>query len=298
MFSRLWVKARPHFVRWCVIFLNKNSMARVHSHVFLVLVLVLNVTACVGFAYRELKLPWTRIQRARGTVSSSTGRNPVDHGGFGSKIELSIKLPTNDKQMAQSFISSTDYLVESMFKNAKKVTPTGNTYLVRVRPTPLPLLGIVSPEIEVYLENRNGALHVRSDKWSLKDGAGLSLQDKTIADSLDLTLRGLLRIVQQRPNSKAGESDNIVPGVFVKRPVGGFPIFAEGFVEYRVTGRSTAAGGGVQPSSSPSSSLLSGTAAAIMQKAADHFLSYGLSKKLTRACKDYVVAAVARDLSA
>jgi hypothetical protein len=135
---------------------------------------------------------------------------------FGSKIPMKVTLPTRDAELAKTFISNLDSIVESTYEAGKYTKMLDGTYLLQFATLPLPGVDKITPEIEVkFVYNSDeGTIRMNSGNWTLRGTTGV-LKDSRFMQTFAIELEGILTIT---PQTATG------------------PVIAEGFVQYIVQG--------------------------------------------------------------
>ena len=70
---------------------------------------------------------------------------------FGHAMDISLKLPCRDFQVANAFLSDTDGLMEALWEQNKFKRLANNHYLLIMNPITFPGFDVITPEIEVCL---------------------------------------------------------------------------------------------------------------------------------------------------
>ena len=135
---------------------------------------------------------------------------------FGSKIPMKVTLPTRDAELAKTFISNLDSIVESTYEAGKYTKMLDGTYLLQFATLPLPGVDKITPEIEVKFVycSDEGTIRMNSGNWTLRGTTGV-LKDSRFMQTFAIELEGILTIT---PQTATG------------------PVIAEGFVQYIVQG--------------------------------------------------------------
>ena len=68
---------------------------------------------------------------------------------FGHSMDISLKLPCRDFQVANAFLSDTDGLMEALWEQNKFKRLANNHYLLIMNPITFPGFDVITPEIEV-----------------------------------------------------------------------------------------------------------------------------------------------------
>jgi hypothetical protein len=224
------------------------------------------------------------------SCDAGTGTGNEDILSFGSRLDITVQLPTNDRSLVEMFLKDTGYVAENTWDTSKIRKVADNTYMLQFLPIPIPGLGIVMPEVEVVFDNIHGVIHVQSSSWSMKNADGTALKDSTFDSSFDVQLSGQLRM---SPGSDEDEEDGEIDygGMSYRtkrRPVGGRKVVAEGFVVYAVRGRKP----GVFRRAP--AAVLDATVA-FVQRCLGDFVSKRFGRKLTKAFKEYSRQALVRE---
>lgn len=68
---------------------------------------------------------------------------------FGHAMDISLKLPCRDLQLASAFLMNTDSLIDALWEQNKYKRLPNNNYLLIMNPITFPGFDIITPEIEV-----------------------------------------------------------------------------------------------------------------------------------------------------
>lgn len=152
---------------------------------------------------------------------------------FKDEVMVSVKLPTPNRNIVESFIKSTEFITENVWDKLKLAKVSDDTYLLQLSTIPVPGFSIINPEVEAKLTHRNGAAYVNFDKWLFKDGCGNILKDATFVSGLQIQLSGQVRI-DTGSSTELSESTYIRTSSKKKSTVGGKPLYLMCSVEYNV----------------------------------------------------------------
>ena len=211
---------------------------------------------------------------ARGSRLHESGHPFTAEGS----LAIKVKIPTQDRSMVDRFLRETDYLIDNIWDKTKVKKLAPEQYRVQISVIPVPGLSIVSPEIEVGLNNYKGILYVNCEKFVLKDGCGKPLTDPALA-SLQVSLIGKLRI--SNSNNDSDDENETEKRTFVpKRPIGGPQVYVEGSAEYKISCPS-------QPESLQLHPHAFDQVAALLRARFDEFMQNRLPLKLAKTFKAY-----------
>jgi hypothetical protein len=220
---------------------------------------------------------------------AGSGAGNEDILSFGSRLDIKVQLPTNDRVLVERFLEDTGYVAENTWEKSKIRKVADNTYILQFLSIPIPGLAIVMPEVEVVFDNICGVIHMQSSRWSLKNADGGVLKDSTFGSSFDVQLSGQLRISPDGDeDAEPDYDDDDLSYLAKRRPVGGRKIEAEGYVVYAVRGRKP----GVFRRAP--AAVLDATVA-FVQRCLSDFVNKRFGRKLTKAFREYSRQALVRD---
>ena len=195
---------------------------------------------------------------------------------FGEKMLVSVKLPTSNRNIVESFLRSTDHMVENVWDKLKTTKTSDGKYMLGLASIPVPGFSIINPEASAKLTHIKDSVYVHFDKWCLKDGCGNILKDAGFVNSLQVALSGKIRISHK---SGSEQSENLTSiNAKIKRPVGGDPLYLECSVDYKVTAN--------KPAALVDSTGVENTIALLRNRVHD-FMHVRLPLKLVKAFKAY-----------
>jgi len=191
-----------------------------------------------------------------------------DHIEFGDKVLVSVKLPTPNRNLVETFIRNSDFLVENVWDKLKTTKTSDGTYRLGLSSIPVPGFSIINPEVK-------GNSYVHFDEWHFKDGCGNMLKDESFVDSVQVKLNGKMRISHKNGDE---QSEGFTSNTKLKRPVGGEPLYLECSVDYNVTAN--------KPATLLDSAAVEKTIALLQSRVHD-FMHVRLPLKLAKAFKAY-----------
>ena len=195
---------------------------------------------------------------------------------FGDKVLVSVKLPTPNRNIVESFLRSTDFLVENVWDKLKITKTSDGTYFLGLASIPVPGFSIISPEAGAKLTHVKDSVYVHFDKWCFKDGCGNILKDAGFVNSLQVALSGKIRISRK---SGTEQSENLASSeAKIKCPVGGEPLYLDCSVDYKVTAN--------KPAALVDSTAVENTITLLRNRVHD-FMHVRLPLKLVKAFKAY-----------
>jgi len=160
--------------------------------------------------------PLSKIKSITSLFSNIQKNSDNSLMSFGNRIEMNIRLPTRDPELATSFIRNPRSIIEKTWDKTKLQRKSDTCYLLKFREFPLPGMDAISPEIEVDLRFDDGKIKMQSGDWTIRSKTGGIMKDSKFLNTFDIKLYGEMSIVGGNSSSQA--------------------LFARGSVEYRVQG--------------------------------------------------------------
>ena len=159
-----------------------------------------------------------RIQRGH-YRKTSLGLSVKEEGNllkFGSRIPMNVALPTNDIEQAKSFLSKTEYIVESTWMKGKQTNMGKGTFLLQFLTLPIGF-DTITPEIEVdfVYDPQFSCIRMSSGSWQLKGKEGV-VKDSRFMQSFKIELQGVLTAV-----AAEGSAEGIIVDGWVRYDVKG-----------------------------------------------------------------------------
>lgn len=198
-----------------------------------------------------------------------------DHIDFGDKVLVSVKLPTPNRNIVETFIRNSDFLVENVWDKLKTKKTSDGTYVLGLSSIPVPGFSIINPEVNVRFTHIKGNSYIHFGKWHFKDGCGNMLKDESFVDNVQVQFNGKMRISHKNGPQ---QSEGFTRNTKLKRPVGGGPLYLECSVDYNVTAN--------KPATLLDSAVVEKTIALLQSRVHD-FMHVRLPLKLVKAFKTY-----------
>ena len=122
---------------------------------------------------------------------------------------MNVALPTRDIEKAKSFLSKTEYIVESTWMKGKQTNLGKGVFMLQFLTLPIGFDNI-TPEIEVEFlyDPENYCIRMKSGKWQLIGKEGVK-KDSRFMNSFQIYLEGVLKIVPS-PSSSSSSSFNSI----------------------------------------------------------------------------------------
>ena len=158
---------------------------------------------------------------------------------------MNVNLPTRDIEKAKSFLSKTEYIVESTWMKGKQRNMGKGVFLLQFLTLPIGL-DTITPEIEVEFlyDPENYCIRMKSGKWQLIGKEGVK-KDSRFMNSFQIYLEGVLKIVPS-PSSSSNSINNGGNGMMVTGKEGesasqlasqsASQVMVDGWVRYAVEG--------------------------------------------------------------
>ena len=121
---------------------------------------------------------------------------------------VNVKLPTKDIDKAKTFLSKTEYIVESTWMKGKQTNMGKGVFLLQFLTLPIGL-DTITPEIEVEFlyDPKDYCIRMKSGNWQLKGREGVK-KDSRFMNSFQIYLEGVLKIVPSPSNGiNSGEME-------------------------------------------------------------------------------------------
>ena len=108
---------------------------------------------------------------------------------------MNVALPTNDIELAKTFLSKTEYIVESTWMKGKQTNMGKGTFLLQFLTLPIGF-DTITPEIEVdfVYDPQFSCIRMSSGSWQLKGKEGV-VKDSRFMQSFKIELEGVLTAV-------------------------------------------------------------------------------------------------------
>jgi len=121
---------------------------------------------------------------------------------------VNVNLPTKDIEKAKSFLSKTEYIVESTWMKGKQTNMGKGVFMLQFLTLPIGL-DTITPEIEVEFlyDPENTCIRMKSGKWQLIGKEGVK-KDSRFMNSFQIYLEGVLKIVPS-PSSPSSSSNSV-----------------------------------------------------------------------------------------
>jgi Protein of unknown function (DUF1997) len=249
---------------------SSSSSSSLHSPLFLSI-----------FPRRRDSQPAT-VESASATAVKAEKRELMS---FGNKIELSIRLPTKDLELAAEFLKDPNSIISSTWEQSKLQRLDEDKYLLKFRDFPLPGIDTISPEIEVTLKNVDGVIRMVSGNWTLRGQSSGIMKDSRFLTSFDIKLNGEITMVSPSALAGSGHHTGTTQSGIDNHAVSNKPtepIMAVGWVEYRVKGNKP------RIFRMAPSFILDGTIG-LIQQSAQEYATAEFANRFSRAFRDFMV---------
>jgi len=113
---------------------------------------------------------------------------------FGNNMDIRVRLPTRDVEIAKEFLQDPTIIIESTYDKSRLTRLSNTLWKIRLADITIPAIDVISPEMEIEFKAVEGnKITMKSMKWALK-GTGPIMRDSTFLASFDIKLTGYLEL--------------------------------------------------------------------------------------------------------
>lgn len=113
---------------------------------------------------------------------------------FGNNMDIRVRLPTRDVEIAKEFLQDPTIIIESTYDKSRLARLSDTLWKIRLADITIPAIDVISPEMEIEFKAVEGnKITMKSMKWALK-GTGPIMRDSKFLSSFDIKLNGYLEL--------------------------------------------------------------------------------------------------------
>lgn len=154
---------------------------------------VISILFSMGYMVEAFRIQQRQFRQTKLLLSVIEEGNLLK---FGSRIPMNVALPTKDIELAKTFLSKTEYIVESTWMKGKQTNMGKGTFLLQFLTLPIGF-DTITPEIEVdfLYDPQDSCIRMKSGSWQLKGKEGV-VKDSRFMQSFKIELEGVLTAVE------------------------------------------------------------------------------------------------------